>query len=176
MEPRNLYALLLQSKNLTTNALAEKLGGKVEQSQLNRFETGKTKEPRRTTLQPVADYFGIPVDLFYNQPALDLVSKELEAGKTIAELFPNKPVAIPAQYAALSAERKEIGAHFTPAGAAKVAKYNPGHPPTLVRQFEALLLKLPEANRVAAAQAAYQAMIPYLLDATNDQLALPGLE
>lgn len=176
MEPKNLYALLLQSKNLTTNALAEKLGGKVEQSQLNRFETGKTKEPRRSTLQPVADYFGIPVDLFYNQQALDLLAAQMKDGKTLAELLPaGKTLPVPVQYAAVSGERKEAGVHFMPAGSAKVAKYNPGHPPTLVRQFEALLLKLPEANRVAAAQAAYQAMIPYLLDATSDQPELPGL-
>ena len=60
-----LHLLLLHSKT-NPNALSVALNGQVSQSQIQKFLKGTSKEPRRTTLEPIAKHFKISVDAFYD--------------------------------------------------------------------------------------------------------------
>jgi phage repressor protein C with HTH and peptisase S24 domain len=59
------------------NSLATKLKHKGLQSQLHRFISGEAKEPRRTTLQPVAEFYDVPVEAFYEATAAAAAAKRL---------------------------------------------------------------------------------------------------
>ena len=48
------------------HSLSVKLNQKTTQPQIYRFLEGITKEPRRSTLQPVADHYGVLVEAFYD--------------------------------------------------------------------------------------------------------------
>lgn len=67
MEGRQLLKLLLEQKELTANGLAVALKGATKQPQIHKFLTGAAREPRRSTLQPVADYLGVQVEAFYDE-------------------------------------------------------------------------------------------------------------
>lgn len=51
---------------MNPHALAQKLKNPALQSTLQRFLDGKTKEARRSTVEPVAKFFQVQVDSFYN--------------------------------------------------------------------------------------------------------------
>lgn len=61
-----------------------------------------------------------------------------------------------------------------PMGRTTVRKWRPEDPERLVRQFEALLLRLPEEHRLAAANAAYGAMTQFLLGLPTPEQDPPG--
>ena len=67
MEPRKLLKELMQRSQDNSNSLAVKLRGKTTQPQIYKFVEGKVREPRRSTLQPIADHYGIPIDAFYSE-------------------------------------------------------------------------------------------------------------
>lgn len=69
MEGRELLRLLLDKRGLNANALAAALRDKSLQSQIQRYLAGATKSPRPDTLEPIAKYFGIGIEAFY-QPAI----------------------------------------------------------------------------------------------------------
>lgn len=69
MDGSELLKLLLEKRNLTPNALADILRKRTLQSQMQRYLAGETKSPRPDTLAPIARYFGIGVEAFY-QPAI----------------------------------------------------------------------------------------------------------
>ena len=181
MEPRHLYQMLLASKNLTTNGLAEKLGGAVEQSQLNRFETGKTKEPRRTTLQPVADFFGLPVEVFYSEDLAESVAQKMRDGLAPSEIMQVSSVSnLPVNYSEiLSAPESQIKAVLI--GQAKAKKpTQPWQPPTgtgwpeeerlWLTRFMRALHRLPPGSRAAALKEATALLLDHLPDPPTDEL------
>lgn len=67
MHGSELLHLLLVRRGMRPNALATALNGQVKQPQIHKFLTGTAKEPRRTTLAPIAKYFDVPIDAFYDQ-------------------------------------------------------------------------------------------------------------
>ena len=69
MDGPELLQLLLDSKQLTPNALADRLRNRSLQSQMQRYLARETKSPRPSTLEPLAKFFGIGVEAFY-QPAI----------------------------------------------------------------------------------------------------------
>jgi hypothetical protein len=66
MEPRDLLKALMERDGLNPNSLAAGLKNATTQPQIQKFLTGTTKEPRRNTLQPIADHYGFDVEAFYN--------------------------------------------------------------------------------------------------------------
>lgn len=66
MEPRKLLQELMNRAGDNTNSLAAKLHGAVKQPQIYKFLHGQVKEPKRSNMQPVADYYKVPVDAFYD--------------------------------------------------------------------------------------------------------------
>lgn len=61
-----LLVKLMHSSGDNPNSLANKLKNRNMQSLLQRFMGGATKEPRRSSLKPVADFYGVQVDAFFN--------------------------------------------------------------------------------------------------------------
>lgn len=66
MDPREFLRLLMDRRGENPHALAAAVKNATKQPQIHKFLAGIAKEPRRTTLQPVADYYGISVDAFYD--------------------------------------------------------------------------------------------------------------
>ena len=60
------FQTLLDSKELNPHSLARKLKNPALQSTLQRVLEGKTREPRRSTFEPVAEYFRVSVDGFFS--------------------------------------------------------------------------------------------------------------
>lgn len=69
-----------------TNSLARKLGGTPSQPQIHKFLKGTAREPRRATLQPLADHFGLPLDAFYDGELVERIA--FERGLRIAGTSP----------------------------------------------------------------------------------------
>lgn len=74
MKGRELLKLLLKKHSLSGNGLVTALGGKIKQPTLHKFLELDTRESRRSTLQPVADYFKIPVEAFYDEFLADKIA------------------------------------------------------------------------------------------------------
>lgn len=79
MKPRELLRALMARDGDNPNSLARKLRGKVTQPQIHKFIAGTAKEPRRTTLQPLADHFDVPIEAFYDEVAADAAARRLLA-------------------------------------------------------------------------------------------------
>lgn len=60
---------LLQREGLSENALSERTG--VPQPTINRILKGESKDPRDRTVAPLADYFGVPLEVMKRGDALD---------------------------------------------------------------------------------------------------------
>ncbi len=72
---------------MNPTSLARKLGHLgVLQSQIQKWLSGKAREPRQSTLRPIADHYGIPITALYDND---------EAAAMIAKLFPGKDGAPP---------------------------------------------------------------------------------
>ena len=73
MDPRSLLQRLMDAEGLNPNSLAAATKNKTKQPQIFRFLGGVSKEPRRSTLEPVAKHFRVPVDAFFDAAAADRV-------------------------------------------------------------------------------------------------------
>ena len=96
MNGRELLQLLLAKRGLTANALAKALKGGTTQPQISKFLTGVAAEPRRSTLAPVAVYFGVPIDAFYDDSLAERVALQLglvDAAEVSAETLMSPGVA-----------------------------------------------------------------------------------
>ena len=69
MDGPKLLKLLMDKRGMNPNALADVLRSRTLQSQVQRYLAGKTKSPRPETLKPVAKFFDIGVEAFY-QPTI----------------------------------------------------------------------------------------------------------
>ncbi|ANN66454.1 helix-turn-helix domain-containing protein [Bordetella bronchialis] len=67
MDARALLKALMDKTGDTQNSLAQKT--KVPQPTIHRFLSGTAKEPRLSTFEPIAKYFGIPVEAFVSDKA-----------------------------------------------------------------------------------------------------------
>lgn len=86
MEPKDLLKALMDRAGDNPHSLAAKVRQRTKQPQIYRFLMGTAKEPRRTTLQPIADHYQVSVEAFYNHDLADEVMAALE-GKPM----PSKP-------------------------------------------------------------------------------------
>lgn len=66
MDGRTFFQTLLDSKKLNPTSLAIKIERPTLQSTLQRYLEGKTKEVRRSTFEPVAEFFKVSIDAFYS--------------------------------------------------------------------------------------------------------------
>lgn len=83
MEPRDLLRALMAQRDDNPNSLATKLKGRVTQPQIHKYLTGTSKEPRRSTLQPLAEYFDVPIEAFYSSVIATETAKRLRLGEPI---------------------------------------------------------------------------------------------
>lgn len=67
MDPREFLRLLMDRRGENPHALAAAVKNATKQPQIHKFLAGIAKEPRRTTLQPVADHYGVAIDAFYDE-------------------------------------------------------------------------------------------------------------
>lgn len=96
MEPREFLRELMRRSGDNPNSLAAKLNKKTAQPQIYKFLEGIAKEPRRTTLKPVADFYKVAVEAFYSSAMADQEIKRLndfevitkDGSKTILEVKP----------------------------------------------------------------------------------------
>lgn len=93
MNPRAFFLDLLARENLTPSGLAIKLkdSGKTAsniQPQLSRWLNNPTLEPSMRTMKPVANYFRVLVDAFYDPAIARTESQRLKSGA---------PLPVPAQ-------------------------------------------------------------------------------
>ena len=63
-------------EGLGVSDLATRVGRPKSQPKLHRFWAGDSKKPDADTLIPVADYFGVPLQAFYEEKAAKAVAKE----------------------------------------------------------------------------------------------------
>lgn len=77
MEGHVLLKLLLQKHGIAPNALADTLHKRTLQSQMQRYLNGNTKSPRPATLEPIAKFFGIGVEAFYQPEIAQRLALEL---------------------------------------------------------------------------------------------------
>lgn len=86
MKTRDLLKELLHRSGMRPARLAEQLEDKgVSQSQLSRFLSGETKEPRRHKIEPVADYFGVSVDAFFDEAQAEELLRQIENGSFVVQ-------------------------------------------------------------------------------------------
>lgn len=93
LKPRTLFSLMLDRHKTNINALATELGGAGTQSQLHRFLTGKTIEPRRSTLKSVAEHWDIPLEAFYDEDVADRVAQQFDLSAVVSIKNREKAVA-----------------------------------------------------------------------------------
>ena len=76
MEPRELLQQLMDRDGLNSSSLAARLGNATTQPQIHKFLSGKAKEPKRSTLAPIATHFRIPLDALYDPIIADVAAKQ----------------------------------------------------------------------------------------------------
>ena len=76
MEPRELLQQLMDRDGLNSSSLAARLGNATTQPQIHKFLSGKAKEPKRSTLAPIATHFRIPLDALYDPAVAELAAKQ----------------------------------------------------------------------------------------------------
>jgi hypothetical protein len=91
MNPQDLLRELMRRSGDNPNSLSNKVLGRTKQPQIYKFLEGISKEPKRSTLEPIAEFYGIPVEAFYDvslsRQTYDLlVHGEESRGATLIEL------------------------------------------------------------------------------------------
>jgi hypothetical protein len=77
MEPRELLRALMERDGDNPNSLSAKLKGRIKQPQIYKFVTGTAKEPRRATLQPLAEHYDVPIEAFYDAEQAEAAFRRL---------------------------------------------------------------------------------------------------
>jgi len=72
MDGPTLFQKLLDRSGLNAHSLSKKLENSSLQSGYQRFLERRIKEPKRNTLQPAADFFGVSVEAFYSPELADV--------------------------------------------------------------------------------------------------------
>ena len=81
MKTRLLLERLMEASKDNPYSLSRRLGGASKQPQIYKFIKGLTTDPRRKTLEPVADFYGISVEAFFNEALASDLLAELESGR-----------------------------------------------------------------------------------------------
>lgn len=99
MNPRELLRSLMEKEGLNPNRLSSMTKGATKQPQIHRFVTGESKEPKRSTLEPVAKVFGISVEAFFDSKAADLAWEQYLKRKQDGAFGPIEPPLPPKDFA-----------------------------------------------------------------------------
>lgn len=95
----------MDERRLNSTSLAAQTRGKTKQPQIHRFLAGKTLEPKRSTLEPVARVFGIPIEALFDPQ---------EAARVWAERFGAGSNWTPAQHTATGVGRYPVAQEMSP--------------------------------------------------------------
>lgn len=79
MKPAEMLKRLMASKGLNPNSLAAATNNATKQPQIYRFLNNEVAEPKRSTWEPVAKYFKISVDAFFDEKEADRALAEFES-------------------------------------------------------------------------------------------------
>lgn len=158
MNTRTLLGRLMAIYGDNPNSLAMKLQAKgVKQPQIYKFHTGQTKEPRRSTLTPVADFYKVPIEAFFNEELAGELLAKLESG------WLPKP-----QWRTAAPLQPQV---------ATVQEPSPPVPSTctvsIEQAFEALAMHLAHLDATSRKQAAFQ--LASLADSPADHAKLAAL-
>jgi transcriptional regulator with XRE-family HTH domain len=93
MKPKDVMRDLLDRTGENPNSLATKTG--VAQSSIQRMLASDTKEPRRSTLEPIARYYGFPVECFFSGLPEDFHPQNTQWGKGLRSAGSPTVAAIP---------------------------------------------------------------------------------
>lgn len=85
MSGKKLLVELMRLAKENPNSIANKLDKRTLQSQLQRFLDGYTKEPKRSTLLPVAEHYGISVEAFFDEELAETLLKQIETGEFVVK-------------------------------------------------------------------------------------------
>jgi len=86
MKTRELLRELLHRSGLKASRLAEVLHDQgVRQSLLSRYLSVETKEPKRSTLEPVAAFYGISVDAFFDEEKAEELLAQIASGAYVVQ-------------------------------------------------------------------------------------------
>lgn len=66
MEPREFLRRLMALRGHNATSLSKEMRGATSQPQIYRFLTGEAMEPRRSTLQPIADFYRVDIEALYD--------------------------------------------------------------------------------------------------------------
>lgn len=83
MNPRELLRELMRRSGDNPNSLAAALNQRTKQPQIYKFLEGIAKEPKRSTLLPVAQHYGVDIEAFYSEAVAAKVMENLKAGKPL---------------------------------------------------------------------------------------------
>jgi hypothetical protein len=98
MQPHQLIAALMHAQQLRTNALAASMRKPALQPSIHRFLAGQVKEPARSTAEPLAAFFNIPVEALYNPVEAARIAKQ--RGLSVVDWPPKQARARPSKDAA----------------------------------------------------------------------------
>jgi hypothetical protein len=94
MSPKEIIKQLIEARGETTTSVVSKTKPKMVQSTLHRYLESSTKEPRRSTMQPLADFLGVPVEAFFDA---SIAAKFAPAGSVVAQT-PSETQSAPGVY------------------------------------------------------------------------------
>ena len=86
MHTSSLLKELLHRSGETAASIARKLANHgVQQPQMSRFINEKTREPKRSTMAPIAEFYGVPVDAFYEEEIAELLLADIASGAFVVK-------------------------------------------------------------------------------------------
>lgn len=106
MDPREFLRQLMELRGYNPTSLAAAVRNATKQPQIHRFLSGEASEPRRTTLQPIADHFKVDVEAFYS-PRKAGEEWAKVTGATVA-YHPTEPL-LPAEIPTLPLSKDVVG-------------------------------------------------------------------
>lgn len=77
VKPYELVGALMYRDGITTSALAREVKRPKLQPQIHRLRAGKVKNPRYSTIEPLAAHWGVPVEAFWDEAVATKVAKQL---------------------------------------------------------------------------------------------------
>ncbi len=84
MNTRELLKLLMATANDNPNSLSQKT--KVPQPTIFRFISGEAREPRRSTLAPIAKHYGIPIEALFDAKEAAQIAAKIMSGANVYTL------------------------------------------------------------------------------------------
>lgn len=104
MNGPELLKALMDAAGENAYGIATSLKKPPLQSYIWKFINGKAKEPRRSSLRPIADYYGVPLEAFYDPTLADQVAVE----RGLAQGVPAVEKAEPLKRASRLAEALDV--------------------------------------------------------------------